>query len=306
MKTLVLYSPFLALIGLVLSPLAVAHALSPSDASVENESHPPQLLPCSRAIASPDQAWSSSPAAKRLANLDVGPPRTVRLIYFLPNDRPYRAEVVNDMKTKVRQVQTFYDEQMQAHGYNRAFRFETDAAGSPIVHRVDGQHPDSHYFDHTLFTVENELSQTFDFQRNIYIVVIDNSIHGVGYWGQLAGGVGAPEGKVGGLGLFPEEAGFGTMGHELGHAFGLEHDFRDDADIMSYGFRDEQLSACAAEFLAVHPYFNRAVSTSTIETTRPTIELISPRYPAGANSASVQLRVRDSEGLHQVTLFDYT
>ena len=247
------------------------------------------------------------PAAKQRANLDVGPPRTVRLIYFLPNDRPYRAAVVNEIKRTARRVQTFYAEQMQAHGYgDRAFRFETDATGSPKAHRVDGQHPDSHYLDFTLSSVRNELMQTFDLWSNIYIVVIDNSTHNINVWGVEVGGIGTKNGKAGGLALFSENVGFGTMAHELGHTFGLEHDFRDDADIMSYGSRDEQLSACAAEFLAVHPYFNSAVSTSTSETTRPTIELISPRYPAGANSASVQLRVHDSDGLHQVILFDRT
>ena len=47
------------------------------------------------------------PAAKRAADLDVGEPRTIRMIYFLPNDRPYRAEVVHWMKEDIRKVQTF-------------------------------------------------------------------------------------------------------------------------------------------------------------------------------------------------------
>ena len=179
-----------------------------------------------------------------------------------------------------------------------------DAAGEPIVHRVDGRHSDSHYLDYTLSTVQEELRQAFDLWSNIYIVVIDNSIHGIGFWGQLAAGVGIQNGKNGGVGLFSEEFGFTTIAHELGHTFGLHHDFRDDAYIMSYGPGEDRLSACAAEFLAVHPYFNHAIPTS--ETQRPTIELISPRYPAGSNSASVQLRVRDSDGLHQVTLFART
>ena len=287
---------FFALLGLVVSPLSVVHALSPPADSVH-------FSPVDY------EQWERDhprPAAKRLTDLNVGPPRTVRLIYFLPNDRPYRAEVVYKIKTMARRVQTFYAEQMQAHGHgDRTFRLEIDAAGSPKVHRVDGRHSDSHYLDYTLGTVQEELLQAFDLWSNIYIVVIDNSIHGIGFWGRLAGGVGTKKGKVGGLGVFHEGSGFGTMAHELGHTFGLEHDFRDDADIMSYGGRDERLSACAAGFLAVHPYFNRAVPTS--EAQRPTIELISPRYhPAGANSASVQLRVRDSDGLHHVTLFTHT
>lgn len=41
-------------------------------------------------------------ANKQALNLNVGPPRTVRMIYFLPNDRPFRASVVDSMKKTIR------------------------------------------------------------------------------------------------------------------------------------------------------------------------------------------------------------
>ena len=47
-------------------------------------------------------------ARKQALNLNVGEPRTVRMIYFLPNDRPYRAEIVQKMKDEIRNIQTFY------------------------------------------------------------------------------------------------------------------------------------------------------------------------------------------------------
>ena len=34
-------------------------------------------------------------AAAKPLNLNVGEPRTVRVIYFLPNDRPFRQEMVD-------------------------------------------------------------------------------------------------------------------------------------------------------------------------------------------------------------------
>ena len=194
------------------------------------------------------------PAAKPLAALNVGKPRTVRMIYFLPNDRPYRADVVDSMKTMIRQVQTFYAEQMQAHGYgDRPFRFETDAQGEPLVHRVDGQHPDGHYFDVTVGKVLDEVEQMFDLQANIYLIVVDNSTDVIGIGDRKhAGGIGAPWGKIGGYALVPGSLIFRTVAHELGHAFGLQHDFRDGAYdgayIMSYGGSLRgSLSACAAK-----------------------------------------------------------
>ena len=129
--------PLFALIGLILSPLAVAHASSPTTDSVQK-------------CASFDyEQWRRDhprPVGKRLAALDRGAPRTVRMIYFLPNDDPYRADEVDGIKSVIRRVQTFYAEQMQAHGYgNTTFRFETDAQGEPMVHRLDGRYPTKHY-----------------------------------------------------------------------------------------------------------------------------------------------------------------
>ena len=243
-------------------------------------------------------------ATKHALNLNVGEPRTVRMIYFLPNDRPYRQEVVDSMKVAIRQIQTFYAEQMQAHGYGyKTFRFETDAGGDLLVHRVDGQHPDNHYLDNTSRTVLDEFEQVFDVRKNVYFIVIDNSIDAIGTdGGQRVGGVGNRRGKNGGIALFPDGFSFRTAAHELGHAFGLLHDFRDGNYIMSYGPGWDRLSACHAEFLSVHPYFNSSVEDQ--EAPPSTIELTSPLgYPTDSKSVSIQLKVSDSEGLHQLILF---
>ena len=132
-------SALFALISLILSPLAIAHA-SPSPVDSVHFCAPFDL-----------EQWERDhplPAGKQLADRNKGEPRTVRMIYFLPNDRPYRQEVVDLMKIRIREVQTFYGEQMQAHGYgNTTFRLETDAQGEPLVHRLDGQFPESYYLD---------------------------------------------------------------------------------------------------------------------------------------------------------------
>ena len=48
-----------------------------------------------------------------------------------------------------------------------------------------------------------------------------------------------------------------TLFHELGHAFGLPHDFRDNSYMMSYGgLNRTRLSPGAADWIARHPSFN--------------------------------------------------
>ena len=113
-------------------------------------------------------------ATKQALDLNVGEPRTVRMIYFLPNDRPFQQAVIDSMKVTIRQIQTFFADQMEAHGYGRkTFRFETDAHGDPVVHRLDGQHPDNHYDGVGHW---DEIREKFDTRgNNVYLVVADYS-----------------------------------------------------------------------------------------------------------------------------------
>ena len=249
------------------------------------------------------------PAAKPLADLNVGEPGTVRIILFLPSDRPFRVGMVDSIKTAIKLSQTFFAEQMQTHGYGyKTFQFETDAQGEPLVHRVDGQHPESHYFEktpgvqHALY--KREIEQVFDLEENVYVIFRDittGSASGYRYTK-----------KRGMADLYARDASarWGVLSHELAHAFGLPHDYRDGAYILSYGGPSQfpgastwdRISACAAEFLSVSPYFNSDVPIE--EFSPPTIELISPtEYASGSRSVSIILEVSDAEGLHQVLLY---
>ena len=250
-------------------------------------------------------------ARSSVANLNVGEPRTVRMIYFLPNDRPYRADVIQRMKDEIPNIQTFFAEQMEAHGYGEVtFRIETDSQDEPMVHDVIGKHPDSHYLDNAGETILGEIEETYDLLANVYLIVVDNSTDTISYGdGLIAGGRGLRRGKSGGFVLLRSGFTWDLMAHELGHAFGLWHDFNDPRYIMSYGPGRERLSACHAEYLSVHPYFNSDAPIDTpIEEERvPTIKPIPPRpYPAGSKRVSFQLKVSDPEGLHQVLLFVVT
>ena len=241
--------------------------------------------------------------------------RTVRMLYFHPAGTEYRENVVDSMKVLVRAVQTFYREQMAAHGYGeRTFRIETDAEGEPLVHRVTGEHEADHYqgSDNSFFNLLNidlDLRERFNFVNNVYLVFLDHVDLKVGGWGSRSGRHGGVA-KVKVISrhtddIFRFNILFELTAHELGHAFGLNHDFRGDGYIgymMSY-IRPDRISACAAARLSVHPYFNDEIPLEA--GTPPTLELISSnRYPSGATGVSARVSVSDAEGVHYVELSD--
>ena len=284
--------------GIIHAPLPAVHASS---------AHADSVLVCGVG----HEEWRrdhSRPAPKRAAELNVGEPRTVRLVLFSPNDRPFRVGLVDSIKTAIMQSQAFFAEQMQAHGYGyKTFRFETDAQGEPLAHRVVGQHPESHYFEKTPGTLHarwiGEIEHVFDLEENVYVIYRDIT--------RFTGPAGGHRyTKKRGTANLPARAGWRTLAHEMAHAFGLPHDYRDGAYILSYGGPSQipgartwdRISACAADFLSVHPYFNSDIPVE--ELSPPVIKLVSPmEYQGGVRSVSIKLEVSDAQGLHQVLLY---
>ena len=303
MKTLVIHFAILTFLAPLLlhslgnastSPIDWANSCRPLDAEQWERDH------------------TGGPAAKLLsANADQT--RDVKLIYFIPDDRSFDSDVVDTIKARIPRIQTLYRDQMQAHGRGtKTFQYETDDQGDPVVHRVDGPDSDASYLRSYRIVgvgnVLNDLKPTFDSSSSLLFIVVDHSTYDNLGWGNVAG-FGGQWGKDSGYALLPPSFTVETAAHELGHAFGLQHDFNDGANIMSYGPGWNQLSACSAGFLAVHPYFDPDVpieEQQTWDLLAPTIGLVSPlRYPAGSTSLSLQFRVTASEdrGLQQALFF---
>ncbi len=249
--------------------------------------------------------WDDAPVAGKVASeLNVGEPRTVRMIYFLPSDRPYRQSVVDTMKARMVRMQRLFGEQMESHGYGyMTFRYEADAAGAPVVHRVDGEHTRGYYNIHSSARVREEVYQVFDPAHVVLFSVLDHGYGpsiGVGRSGR-AGGV-AAGGKDGGGLLIPAGVRYGTAVHELAHAFGLLwHDFRDEDYFLSSA-GGGRLSACSAAYLSVSPYINPEVPLKIDWRSMPAIELLSPPryYEEGTESLTIRLRIAAPHGLHQL------
>ena len=229
----------------------------------------------------------------------------VRLIYLRPSNHESQQGIETQLNTLIKETQQFYRAQMQHYG-GKTFTFETDENGKVVVHHVDGQFTDTYYQHQTYDRVRKEIEKRFDLSTHIYLVVVDissevlkvenqGSVCGIGGGGWQSFNNEAWRRDFGGLAVIPASGdcfNVRVAAHELGHAFGLEHDFRDDAYLMAYGTQ-ERLSHCAAEWLDAHRFFNpdQALSNQT-----GTIEMLSNR------SSQLRFQVTDTEGLHQAQL----
>ena len=239
-----------------------------------------------------------------VTHLNFGEPRMVRLIYFLPNDRSPQQNIDTKLDTLIRDVQQFYADEMEHHNLGRkTFTFETDATGKVVVHHVDGQFTDSYYRQNSFHKVWEEIREQFYTPQNIYFIAIDIGNERVGRGYNEVCGVGDSHGASGGHVLIPASGdcfNLKTAAHELGHTFGLQHDFRSDTYIMSFGRTPNKLSECAAEWLDIHRYFNVNQNQSHFDSPT-TIQMLSP-LASPPYAIGLRFEVTDPDGVHQVQL----
>ena len=214
----------------------------------------------------------------------------VRPIYLRGPGLRHDPETFEEIKNLMWEVQQFYADQMEIYGFGRkTFQFETDADGNAFVYHVNGR-----------FITENAVPRfdKFDSSKNIIRLLFVEDLH--------PNTVSYPVGRGHGDSHsgYAEVAGFSfiTVAHELGHAFGLPHDFRYRPSspagyIMSYGSQ-RMLSQCAAEWLDVHRYFNTERTAADVDVT---IEVLPPlRHPP--NAIRLRFNVTAPAGLHQARI----
>ncbi len=229
----------------------------------------------------------------------------VRLIYFLPSDRQPQPEINTKMDRMIKSVQRYYADVMEAHGFGKkTFRIETNATGKVVVHRVKGQFADAYYHNDPWEKVWKEISKQFNTSKNMYLALFDTNSKSLGiadreHFDIL--GMGSPHGEGGrAIMIGAELPDFLLAAHELGHAFGLVHDLRENGKWKG-PFKGNMLtSLCTAEWLDIHPYFN---PDQTPFSNEPTIvKMFPPSLAALPISIRLRFELTDTDGLYQAQL----
>ena len=227
----------------------------------------------------------------------------VRLIYFFPRDRQPQPDINAKIDGLIKDVQKLYADEMERHGFSRkTFRFETNTHGNAVVYHVKGRFMDQEYNDGKASVTTDIYEQLGGSQIDFHVIDVSDyppfrrlpAFASLFITSSISAGTFIP--------AFGSYFNASTAAHELGHAFGLEHDFRGDDNIMHPG-RSRRLSRCAAEWLDVNPHFNPDRAPRHGQThDNTTIEMLPPSLVLPPNTIRLRFKITDPDGLHQVQL----
>lgn len=250
------------------------------------------------------RVWNVS---ENISTQQVTSSDVVKLIYFLPSDRPPQPDIPEKLEVLMQDAQKFYADEMERHGFGgKTFSVEKNVDGTTKVYLFEGRTTADYYFIKTTTKVRREIDQFFDSSKNINLIVVDINRTLTSKSSGIVSASPKPYtidytndsiGLQGGdliLTVNPNGYSSELLARELGHTFGLGNDFRDASYLMSYGRNQKRLSKSSAEWLDKSRYFN---SNQTSYNSHSSIE------KQATLSNILKLQINDADGIHQVRLF---
>ncbi len=240
-------------------------------------------------------------------------PNVVVPIYFLPTNRLPQTDIPEKIDKILRDVQTFFADEMERHGYGRkSFEFEKNSNGSAKVYLFEGNTADEYYHEHTNTRVMKEIKQHFETYNKFYFIVVDKS-------NEKKPNVNIPtsadikrlSAKIKRLSIQLQDIVFRQQGgkiilrnsldryskdaitYKFAQSFGLNRDYGHPSYLMSYEKQSKHLSKSSAAWLNRCQFFN-SVKTYFDDITK--IGKLS------RSKGKARFKVEDADGICQVRL----
>ena len=204
-------------------------------------------------------------------------------IYFLPTNRLPQTDIPEIIDKKLRDLQTFFADEMERHGYGRkSFEFEKNSDGAAKVYLFEGKTADNYYDVNTSSRVLKEIKQHFELSNNFYFIIVDEIIekksdenkYTASDVEDISKTLRYMKSRLRDLELDLMNIIFSSQGgnivvqtslnaystHDLaakfGKSIGLNRDYRNSSYLMSYSEESKQLSKSSAAWLNRTRFFN--------------------------------------------------